>query len=150
MNETIDDEIQTKYFNNAEASDESNKMTSSYAVYNLMKQVFGDEVINHHEEFWVLFLNVKNRILKISKIAQGGITENFVDIRLIFQQALQTNAVSVILTHNHPSNEPYPSKQDIRLTQKIVDAGEFLNIKILDHLIICDSRYYSFADDRKL
>lgn len=149
MNEIINDETQTLYYKNADIS-ESDKLTNSMTVYNLMKQVYGDDVICHHEEFWVMFLNVKNKILKISKIAQGGITENFVDIRLIFQQALQANAVSIILSHNHPSNEPYPSKNDITLTKKIVDAGNLLNITVLDHLIICDSNYYSFADYRKL
>jgi len=87
MNGIINDETQTLYYKNADISD-SSKLTNSFAVYNLMKTVYGDKVISHHEEFWVLFLNVKNRILKISKIAQGGITENFVDIRLIFQQEL--------------------------------------------------------------
>ena len=149
MNIIIDDEMPTLYCKNADIS-ESTKLTSSFAVYNLMKQYYGDEVINHHEEFWILLLNVKNKILKTLKIAQGGITENFVDIRLIFQQALQANAVSVILVHNHPSNEPYPSKNDIILTKKIVEAGNLLNIKILDHLIICDSNYYSFLDYGKL
>jgi len=152
MNETIDDEMPAVYFR-GKSTDiplDCSKMTDSNAVYFLMKQVYGEDVINHHEEFWVLYLNIKNKILKISKIAQGGISENFVDIRLIFQEALKTNAVAVILTHNHPSGEPYPSKQDIRLTQRAVSAGEFLNIKVLDHLIICDLRYYSFANDRKL
>ena len=149
MNVLIDDEMPSVYCKNVDVS-ESNKLSNSFAVYNLMKQFYGDENINHHEEFWILLLNVKNKILKISKIAQGGITENFVDIRLIFQQALQANAVSVILVHNHPSNESYPSKNDMILTRKIVEAGNLLNIKILDHLIICDSNYYSFADYRKL
>ena len=115
-----------------------------------MKQVYGDDVIDHHEEFWVIFLNVKNKILKISKLAQGGITENFVDIRLIFQQALQVNAVSLILSHNHPSGESYPSKGDMIVTKKIVEAGILMDIKILDHIIICNSNYYSFLDSRKL
>ena len=149
MNVLINDEMPTVYYKNADVS-ESDKLTNSIAVYNLMRQVYGDDVINHHEEFWVLYLNIKNKVLKISKLAQGGITENFVDIRLIFQQALQANSVAIILSHNHPSNEPYPSKQDINLTRKIVEAGNLLNIKVLDHLIICDLRYYSFADSGKL
>lgn len=149
MNVLINDEMPTVYYKNADVS-ESDKLTNSIAVYNLMRQVYGYDVINHHEEFWVLYLNVKNKVLKISKLAQGGITENFVDIRLIFQQALQANSVAIILSHNHPSNEPYPSKQDINLTRKIVEAGNLLNIKVLDHLIICDLRYYSFADSGKL
>ena len=151
MNE-INDEIPTVYYRSKDTdiAVDCNKMTNSHAVYCLMKQVYGEDVINHHEEFWVILLNIKNKVLKISKIAQGGISENYVDIRLIFQEALKVNAVAVILTHNHPSGEPYPSKQDIRLTQRVVSAGDFLNIKVLDHLIICDLRYYSFANDRKL
>ena len=149
MNETINEEIQTVYCKGSEIS-ESTKLNSSIAVYNLMKKVYANDVINHHEEFWVLFLNIKNKVLEISKMAQGGITEIEVDIRLIFQQALKVNAVSIILSHNHPSNEPYPSKKDEILTKKIVEAGNLLNIAVLDHLIVCDSNYYSFADYRKL
>ena len=149
MNIKIDDEMPSVYCKNAEVS-ESAKLTSSFTVYSLMKQYYGDDVISHHEEFWVLYLNVKNKVLKISKLAQGGISENFVDIRLIFQQALQANAVSVILVHNHPSNESYPSKNDMVMTKKIVEAGNLLDIKILDHLIVCDSNYYSFLDYGKL
>ena len=149
MNEIINDEIEAVYCKGKYIS-KSAKLNNSISVYYLLKQVYGDDVIDHHEEFWVIFLNVRNKILKISKLAQGGITENFVDIRLIFQEALIVNAVSIILSHNHPSNESNPSNSDIILTKKIVEAGKLLNIKILDHIIICDSNYYSFLDSRKL
>ena len=149
MSKVINDEKVTSYHKNYKLSD-STKLTNSHTVYNLLKEVYGDDVISHHEEFHVLFLNIRNRLLDIRKIAQGGITGLSVDIRLIFQQALKVNAVSIIISHNHPSGEPYPSTSDMVLTKQIVDAGKLLDIKVLDHIIICDSIYYSFANSRKL
>ena len=122
------------------------KIVSSQDIYTLMRPIFQD-VINHHEEFYIILLNSGNCVLGVSKIAQGGIAETSVDVRIIFQTALKANATSIILAHNHPSGNLTPSWQDRDLTKKIVNAGKLINITVLDHLIITDSGYYSFADE---
>jgi DNA repair protein RadC len=116
---------------------------TSEDVYEHMKPYLLDLV---HEEFWVLFLNRANAVLKTSKISSGGITGTVVDPRLLFREALENLANSVILVHNHPSGTLKPSEADEKLTKKIVEAGRFLDIQILDHLIFTDKGFYSFAD----
>jgi len=119
------------------------KITGSQGVFNLMQPLLGDL---NHEEFWVLYLNNSNKVRYKSQLSQGGITGTLVDIRLIFKQALERGAVALILCHNHPSGTLKPSKADELLTQKIVEAGRTLDIKVLDHLIITEKAYFSFAD----
>jgi len=99
------------------------------------------------EEFWVMFLNRANKIIAAQKISQGGITGTVADTRLIFKSALDHFACSMVLCHNHPSGNLTPSNEDKSLTQKIKQAGQLLDISILDHLIISDTGYYSFADE---
>jgi DNA repair protein RadC len=100
-----------------------------------------------NEEFWVMYLNRANKILSAQKISQGGITGTVADIRLILKSALDHFACSIILCHNHPSGSLAPSHEDKSLTQKIKQAGQILDISTLDHVIISDSGYYSFADE---
>jgi DNA repair protein RadC len=149
MNESTVNEISIKYGNNIPVN-KYPKLTSPNAVYQTMKQVYDKDMIFHHEEFWIALLDIKNKVLGISKIAQGGISEVYIDIRIIFQLALKTNAVAIILSHNHPSNEPHPSSRDMVLTQQVIEAGKLLNITIIDHLIICEDGYYSFANEGML
>jgi DNA repair protein RadC len=99
------------------------------------------------EEFWVLLLNRKNALIRRVQISKGGISGTVVDNRLIFREAFQNYASSIILAHNHPSGNLKPSQADIRITDKIKQAGEFMDIKLLDHLIITSSNYYSFGDE---
>ncbi len=120
------------------------KITQSKQVFDLMYPLLNDIL---HEQFWVLFLNNSNKILRKEKIAQGGITSTTVDLRIIFKAAVDYQAVSIILCHNHPSGNINPSLSDKKLTNRIIDAGKILSIKILDHIIISNNKFYSFADE---
>lgn len=126
---------------------ERKKITSSRSVFEYVQPLLGDLA---HEEFWVLFLNNSNKVIKSEQLSKGGITGTIVDVRLAFKQALQLGAVSIILAHNHPSGTLKPSQADIQLTKKIKTAGESLDIKVLDHLIITEKAYFSFADENML
>ncbi|MGC1516014.1 MAG: JAB domain-containing protein, partial [Maribacter sp.] len=103
-----------------------------------------------HEEFWILYLNNSNKVLHKAQVSKGGITGTLVDVRLVMKQTLELGAVAIILAHNHPSGTLKPSGADKEMTKKIQTAGETLDIKVLDHLIITQKSYYSFADDKML
>ncbi len=103
-----------------------------------------------HEEFWILLLNRANRILGRERISSGGVSGTMVDAKLIFNRALIKKASSIMLFHNHPSGGLRPSQADISLTRKLKEAGKVLDTQILDHLIISERGYYSFADEGKL
>lgn len=100
-----------------------------------------------HEEFWVLFLNRSNRVINRMKISQGGISGTVTDIRIILKKAVEYLSSGIIVCHNHPSGNLIPSESDSKITRKIKDAGNLLDIQLLDHLIITDKDYYSFADN---
>lgn len=124
------------------------KISNSQQIYDLMKQVYDENNINHHEQFWIILLNAANKILGISRIGEGCINSVSVDIRIIFQCALKANAVKVILIHNHPSNEKYPSNDDKDFTRRVLQSGRLLNIEVTDHIIITHSNgYFSFCDE---
>lgn len=126
---------------------ERRKIGSSRTVFDYFQPIIGEL---SHEEFWILYLNNANKILKSDRLSQGGITGTFVDVRVVFKEALQVGAVSLILAHNHPSGTLKPSEPDIRLTKQFKAAGEILNIKILDHVIVTEKSYFSFADENLL
>ena len=123
------------------------KIGSSLDVYHLLQPLLGEL---EHEEFWILFLNNANKVLHKAQLSKGGITGTLVDVRLVMKQALELGAVAIILAHNHPSGTLKPSTADKQITQKIKLACETLDIKVLDHLIITQKSYYSFADDKIL
>lgn len=123
------------------------KITSSQAVYDIMQPIIGELP---HEEFWVLYLNNSNKILFKNQLSLGGITGTLVDVRLVFKKALELGAVGIILCHNHPSGNLRPSSADKDLTKKIQLAGKTLDIKVLDHLLITEKAYFSFADSNIL
>jgi DNA repair protein RadC len=100
-----------------------------------------------HEEFWVLFLNRSNRVINRMKLSQGGISGTVTDVRLVMKKAVEYLASGIIVCHNHPSGNLNPSESDSNITKKIRDAGSLLDIQLLDHLIISDKDYYSFADN---
>ncbi|UPT69612.1 MAG: DNA repair protein RadC [Flavobacterium sp. JAD_PAG50586_2] len=127
-----------------EESIELKKITSSKAVFEIMQPVIGELP---HEEFWVLYLNNSNKVIYKSQLSKGGITGTVVDVRLIFKTALEQNAISVILTHNHPSGQLQASDADKEITKKLKIAGEQLDIKVLDHIIITENGYFSFQDE---
>lgn len=120
------------------------KITSSQDVYNLMQPQLSDL---SHEEFWVLILNRSNQVLKKQQISSGGVSGTVADPKIIFNKALEELASGIILVHNHPSGNLKPSQADILLTKKLKQAGEVLEIAVLDHVIFTDSGYYSFADE---
>ncbi|RGR92799.1 RadC family protein [Phocaeicola coprocola] len=126
------------------------KVTCSEDAYKYMLSTYKKGTICYKEYFKVLFLNQANQILGYTLISEGGITETIADIRLIFQAALLTNSVALILAHNHPSGNLKPSPEDIRLTKQVREASNFMRIKILDHIILSDTEYYSFADEGML
>lgn len=130
-----------------EDSTKIKKIASSQDVYHILQPILGDL---EHEEFWILFLNNSNKVLYKAQLSKGGITGTLVDVRLVMKQALQLGAVAIILAHNHPSGTLRPSAADKQITQKIKMASETLDIKVLDHLIITQKSYYSFADEKIL
>ena len=119
-------------------------ITGSREAYNFLKRFLVDLP---HEEFWVLMLSQNCKILGKELISKGGINATIADPKIIFSAALRYSAVNIMLTHNHPSGSLKPSQADIDLTKKMAAAGRLLDIKVLDHLIITDSSYYSFADE---
>lgn len=123
------------------------KITSSQDIYELFHPLLADL---HHEEFWVLLLNRSNKIIDRVKISQGGISGTVTDIRLILKLALEKLATSIILCHNHPSGNIQPSDADITITQKIKESGKLMDVTLLDHIIVADRMYYSFADEGML
>jgi DNA repair protein RadC len=123
---------------------ELQKITSSKAVFEIMHPIIGELP---HEEFWVLYLNNSNKVIHKSQLSKGGITGTVVDIRLIFKTALENRAISIILTHNHPSGKLQASDADKDITKKLKVAGEQLDIKVLDHIIITETGYFSFQDE---
>jgi len=123
------------------------KLTSSSGVFELMQPFLGEL---KHEEFWVLYLNNSNKVIDKKQLSKGGITGTLVDTRLMFNRAVELLATGIILCHNHPSGNLKPSQADKNLTIKIKKAGEILDIKILDHLIITEKDYFSFSDNSLL
>jgi len=123
------------------------KITSSRSVFDVMQPILGEL---EHEEFWIIYLNNANKIQLKTQLSKGGITGTMVDTRLVFKRALELAATGIILCHNHPSGTLKPSSSDISLTKKIKLGGEVLDVKVLDHLIITEKDYFSFADENIL
>lgn len=123
---------------------ELTKIGSSADVCKLMQPIIGDLP---HEEFWVLLLNNSNKVIYKMQLSKGGLTQTVVDIRMLFKTALEHLATALILVHNHPSGQLVASNADKEITQKIKLAGNSLDIKLLDHLIITQTGYFSFADE---
>jgi DNA repair protein RadC len=120
------------------------KVAGSRDVYELFHGELADA---QYEAFWVLMLNRANRVIRKVNISEGGISGTVADPKKIFKMALEQNASSIILCHNHPSGNTQPSEADIRLTRKLKEAGLMLDLPVLDHLIIGGDSYFSFADE---
>lgn len=123
------------------------KITSSASVFELMQPIIGELP---HEEFWIVYLNNSNKVIQKHQLSKGGITGTMVDVRLVLKTALEVGATGIILAHNHPSGTLKPSEADKQLTTKLSVAAKSLDIKILDHLIITEKAYFSFADENIL
>jgi len=126
---------------------EKKKITSSATVFELMQPIIGEL---EHEEFWIIYLNNSNSIIHKNQLSKGGITGTLVDVRLVLKNALEVGATGLILAHNHPSGTLKPSEADKQITQKLKTAAQSLDIKVLDHLIVTENAYFSFADEALL
>lgn len=123
------------------------QVSSSRDIYRLLIGLWNPDKIEMLEEFKVLFLNRANKVLGVMDVASGGITGCVADPRIILAAAVKANAVNIVMAHNHPSGSIKPSRADEQLTQKIKEAARWMDITVLDHLIITDGEYYSFADE---
>lgn len=99
-----------------------------------------------HEEFWVLVLNTKNKLVHIDRLYKGNLNTCYIRVSEVFRQAIRLNAAAIMVAHNHPSTDPTPSPEDNRVTEKIVQAGSMLGIDVLDHVIIGGNRYVSLRE----
>jgi DNA repair protein RadC len=139
-------EVTLSYKSKVKAS-ERPKVTSSKDAYNYFKETWNPDTIEHVEEFKILLMNRSNSVLGIMVVSKGGISGSIADIRIIFQAAIKANASGLIICHCHPSGNLNPSESDIKLTQKIKEAGNLMDIQLLDHLILTSENYYSFVDN---
>jgi DNA repair protein RadC len=120
------------------------QIRSSKDVSDIFQPLLSDLL---HEEFWILFLNRSNKVINRMKLSQGGISGTVTDVRIVMKKAIECLASGIIVCHNHPSGNLNPSESDSKITQKIKEAGNLMDIQLLDHLIISDKDYYSFADN---
>lgn len=123
------------------------KITSSQSAYELFTNIFNKDTFHWNEEFILICLNQSNKVVGFYKISNGGMTGTVVDSRMIFTTALNCLATNIIIAHNHPSGNLNPSEADKAITKKIKAVGELMDIKLLDHLIVTDENYFSFADN---
>jgi DNA repair protein RadC len=120
------------------------EIKSSKAIFNMMQPLIGEL---QHEEFWIVYLNNSNKVLHKEQLSKGGLTGTLVDVRMVFKKGIELFSTAIILCHNHPSGKLQPSQADKSITSKLKLAGETLDIKVLDHLIITENAYFSFADE---
>ncbi|MGB8375049.1 MAG: DNA repair protein RadC [Salegentibacter sp.] len=123
---------------------EQKKISSSLSVFELMQPLIGELP---HEEFWIIYLNNSNKVIDQVQLSKGGITGTLVDVRITLRKALELGATAIILSHNHPSGNLNASEADKQLTKKLKTCAESLDIKVLDHIIVTEKSYFSFADE---
>ena len=139
-------EVQLSYRSKVSAKDRP-MVRNSQDTYDILMQIWDQDTLELAESFKVLFLNRANRVMGVYSLSHGGMTGTVADPKLVFIAALKAAACNIILAHNHPSGNLTPSSADISLTEKMVQAGKFLDINVLDHLIVTTDGYLSFADD---
>ena len=140
-------EVELKYRTKVKSADRA-QIKSSKDAYNLFFDSWNKNTIEFIEEFKVMLLNRANRVLGIASLSKGSTTCSIVDLKVLLQYAIKTNASSIIIAHNHPSGTKEPSDADKKITERINDAGKLIDIKLLDHLIILPVEgYLSFADE---
>jgi len=128
----------------AQSIPEKPQIKKSSTAFKLLHPILGDLKT---EEFWCLYLNQTNKVIHLEKLTQGGINHSVVDVRILFKIALEKYATGIIIAHNHPSGNLTPSGEDIAITKKISQAGELLDVSLLDHLIVTQGGYISFNDE---
>jgi DNA repair protein RadC len=139
-------EVQITYKTTVKASDRP-QISTSIDVFEVLKENWNYEIIEFIEEFKIMLLNRANRVLAIVPISVGGTAGTIADPKVIFVSALKCNAASIVLCHNHPSGNLKPSNADTELTKKLKEAGKFLDLPVLDHIILTKDGFYSFADE---
>lgn len=142
-------EVELVYRTKVKASERPSVNTSNDA-YNILMQYWDENKIELLEQFKILLLNRASHVIGISDISTGGVAGTVVDPKIVFSIALKANASSIILAHNHPSGNLQPSKEDNAVTTKMREAGSFLDLRVLDHLIVTKDGYYSYTDEGKL
>ena len=126
---------------------ERRQIISSETACNILRPLIGDI---EREEFWAIYLNQSNRVIRKERLSAGGLTGTIVDVLLIMKEAILCNATGMIISHNHPSGNEKPSKEDNLITEQIKKAAETLNIRMIDHMIITSNTYYSYVDNGML
>jgi DNA repair protein RadC len=126
------------------------KVISSESAFRILKGAWDEYKIQFVESFKVILLNRGNRVLGVVEISTGGTAGTVVDPKLVFAAALKSNSQSILVAHNHPSGNLIPSVQDERITKRLVEVGKFLDLPVLDHIIVTSEGYFSFADEGKL
>lgn len=138
-------EVKVSYKTKVKPS-ERPQITAAKDAYEVLKNTYDNDSIEHVECFVMLLLNRSNRVLGWTKVSQGGVSDSMVDPKVVFQIALAGNASSIILSHNHPSGSLQESKSDIAVTKKLKECGNLLGIAVLDHIIVTVDGYNSLAD----
>jgi DNA repair protein RadC len=138
-------EIKVTYKSKVKFS-EMPSITTSKEAEDIFRNIWSDGM-EFREEFYMLLLNRANRLKGWYKVSEGGTTGTVVDPKIIFSVALKCHACGIMVAHNHPSGNTSPSRQDIDLTKKLTAGGKFLEISVLDHLILTTDKYLSFADE---
>jgi DNA repair protein RadC len=133
--------------NLAEAKSDHIFIKSSAQAFAYFHPILADTPI---EEFWVAYLNRSNRLIEVKRISEGGISGTVADPKVIFKHAVDLLASNILLCHNHPSGSLNPSEEDKRLTKRLVDSGKLIDVHVMDHIIIADNNYYSFADNSSI
>ena len=126
------------------------KVISSEEAYDILRPTFKEGTIEYREYAKVLYLNQASEVIAYNTVSEGGLTETAVDVRLILQGALLTNATQIILAHNHPSGNLKPSSQDDMLTRNVKNACEVMRVHFTDHLILSADNYYSYRDEGRI
>lgn len=139
-------EIQLSYRTKVKPSQRP-KITSSKDAYSILLGSWDDDKLEFVEQFKVLLINRANRVLGVYEVSTGGVSGTVVDPKLIFAAAIKGNASAMILAHNHPSGQLKPSDADLKVTKKLKDGGQYLEISVLDHIIVTSEGYFSFADE---
>ena len=142
-------EVELSYRNRVPNKDRKRVM-DSYSAYKILRNNFSDDTIDYRETFKVLYLNQNCQVLGCFTISEGGITNTLADVRMILQGALLTNATAMVLAHNHPSGSTRPSREDDKITNQVVKAGQLLNIQVVDHIIYTREQFYSYNDEGRI
>ena len=126
---------------------ERRQIVSSETACEILRPLIGDI---EKEEFWAIYLNQSNRVIRKERLSAGGLTGTLVDVRMIMKEAILCNATGMIISHNHPSGNENPSPEDNRITEQIKKAADSLNIRLTDHIIITSNTYYSYVENGML